>query len=181
MLVGNQVRLRAIEREDIPRFLRWMNDREVTQFLLIHSPLSYAMEEKWFERQAAMPPEEGQVMAIEVLKGDEWVHIGNTGLHNVDHIARSAEFGIVIGEQEFWNRGFGSEATRLMLQHGFDDLNLNRIYLHVYANNPRAIRTYEKCGFIREGLLRQGIYKNGVYLDLVVMSVLQSEWDQGKK
>ncbi len=178
MITGNQLRLRAIEREDIPRFVHWLNDRDVTCFLLLNSPLSTAMEEKWFERQLTIPPNEGQVLAIEVLQESQWVHIGNTGLHNVDPVSRSAEFGIFIGEKEYWNKGFGSEAVRLTLKHGFEDLNLNRIYLNVYANNPRAIKAYEKSGFVREGVLRQGVYKNGNYLDLVIMSVLRSDWDQ---
>lgn len=180
MITGNQVRLRAIEREDIPRFVRWLNDREVTCFLLINSPLSASMEEKWFDRQLTIPPYEGQVLAIEVLDNEKWVHIGNTGLHNVDAVSRSAEFGIFIGEKAYWNKGFGIKATRLTLKHGFEDLNLNRIYLNVYANNPRAIKAYERSGFIHEGVLRQGVYKDGNYLDLIVMSVLRSDWDQKK-
>ena len=103
MIQGETVRLRAIERDDIPRFLRWMNDREVTQYLLINSPLSKAMEEKWFDRQVDIPIHQGQVLAIEVMAGDIWVHIGNTGLHDVDPVSRNAEFGIVIGEKEYWN------------------------------------------------------------------------------
>ena len=124
VILGENVRLRAMEREDIPRFVRWMNDPEVTEFLLINSPLSKAMEEQWFERQAARPPHEGQVLGIEVLENGNWVHIGNTGLHNVEPVHLAAEFGIVIGEKEYWNKGFGREATRLMLKHGFENLNL---------------------------------------------------------
>ena len=62
MLTGKRVRLRAIERADIPTFVRWLNDREVTQFLLVNSPFSKAMEEQWFEGQLARPPHEGQVL-----------------------------------------------------------------------------------------------------------------------
>ena len=168
--------MRAIERSDIPRFVRWLNDPDVTRFLLISSPLSSAMEENWFEEQLKVPPSEGQVLAIEVQAGEEWIHIGNTGLHNVDAINRNAEFGIFIGETGYHNKGLGTAATRLTLKHGFDNLNLNRIYLYVYENNPRAIKAYETAGFVREGMLRQAVFKNGRYLDLMVMSVLRSEW-----
>jgi len=176
MIQGEKVRLRAIERSDIQRFVRWLNDPEVTQFLLISSPLSTAMEEKWFDNQIQIAPSSGQILAIEVLVGDEWVHIGNTGLHDVDAVSRNAEFGIVIGEKAYWSRGYGTAATRLTLKHGFENLNLHRIFLHVYANNPRAIKTYEAAGFTREGVLRQGVYKNGRYLDMLVMAMLQPEW-----
>lgn len=177
MIHGNGVRLRAIEREDIPRFVRWLNDPEVTEYLLINSPLSHVMEEAWFARQASIPPQEGQVLAIEVLVGQDWVHIGNTGLHNVEPVHLAAEFGIMIGEKAYWNKGYGREAAWLMLKHGFEHLNLNRIYLHVYENNLRGIKAYEAAGFVHEGVLREGVYKNGRYLNLLVMSVLHSEWN----
>ena len=180
MILGEGIRLRAIERTDIPRFLRWMNDPEVIQFLLMSSPLSMAMEEKWFDAQVERPPQQGQILAIEVCVNDEWIHIGNTGLHDVDVVNRTAEFGIVIGEKDFWSKGIGTRATKLTLKHGFDNLNLNRIYLEVFETNPRAMKAYESAGFIREGILRQAIFKNGRYIDLILMSILQSEWMKQK-
>ncbi len=176
MIVGKNVRLRAIEKEDLVVSQRWLNDREVTRFLLHHSPLSMAMEEKWYESQMAIPPESGQVLAIETKVAEKWVYIGNTGLHHVDPVTREAEFGIFIGEKEFWGKGLGREATLLTLQHGFDDLNLNRIYLYVFENNQRGIAAYQATGFVHEGTLREAIYKNGRYYNVHVMSVLRSEW-----
>jgi RimJ/RimL family protein N-acetyltransferase len=176
VITGRNVRLRAIEREDIPRFVRWLNDREVTQYLLINSPLSKAMEEKWFDHQVEIPPTQGQVFAIETLVNDQWIHIGNCGLHNIEPVNNCAEFGILIGEKEFWNRGLGTEATRLTLKHGFEDLNLNRIFLVVYETNPRAMKAYESAGFVKEGVEREAVYKNGRYIDVYLMSILHSEW-----
>lgn len=176
MIAGNKVRLRAIEREDIPNFVRWLNDREVTQFLLTSSPYSKAMEEKWFEHQLETPTTHGQVLAIDTLVEGTWVHIGNCGLHNIEQVSRNAEFGIMIGEKEFWNRGLGTEATRLMLKHVFEDLNLHRIYLDVYATNPRAQKAYLTAGFVVEGTKREAVFKNGHYIDVILMSILQSEW-----
>ena len=176
MISGKQVRLRAIEREDIPRFVRWMNDPEVIENLLANSPLSKAMEEKWFERQLETPPSAGQILAIETKVGNEWVHIGNCGLHDIEPVNNAAEFGIVIGEKEYWNKGLGREAARLMLKHGFEDLNLNRIYLYVFATNPRGLKAYAAAGFVKEGTLREAVYKNGRYVDVHLMSVIHSEW-----
>ena len=176
MIIGNKIRLRAIEREDIPRFVLWMNDPEVIKYLLMNAPLSKAMEEKWFEKQLEKPVTESQILAIEAQVGDEWVHIGNTGLHYMEPVTHESEFGIVIGNKDFWNKGYGREAARLILKHGFENLNLNRIYLYVVAENVRGIKAYEAAGFIKEGVLRQALYKNGKYNDIVVMSVLHSEW-----
>jgi RimJ/RimL family protein N-acetyltransferase len=181
MILGENIRLRAIERADIPRFVRWLNDPEVTQFLLMSSPLSTAMEEKWLAAQVERPPHQGQIIAIEVKVADEWIHIGNAGLHDVDPVNRSAEFGIMIGEKDYWNKGFGTLATRLTLQHGFEHLNLNRIYLEVFETNPRAMKAYEGAGFTREGVLRKAIFKNGHYIDVPIMSILQSEWMSKKE
>lgn len=176
MLIGKKVRLRALEREDLPNCVRWLNDRDVTQFLLQNFPLSKAMEESWYDSQLAIPPTSGQVMAIDTLVDGLWMHIGNTGLHHVDPVTREAEFGIFIGEKGYWNKGFGREATLLTLKHGFEDLNLNRIFLFVFENNLRGIASYKAAGFIQEGTLREAIFKNGRYYNVLVMSVLHSEW-----
>jgi RimJ/RimL family protein N-acetyltransferase len=176
MITSSTVRLRGIEREDIPTFVQWMNDPEVIKYLLINSPLSKVMEEKWFDHQLEIPPEQGQVLAIEVLDSRKWVMIGTTGLHNIEQVNRAAEFGISIGDKRYWNKGYGVITSKLMLKHGFEDLNLNRIYLNVFAENTRAIKAYEAAGYIREGILRQALYKNGSYHDCILMSVLHSEW-----
>jgi len=176
MIVGKRVRLRAVDRTDLPRFVVWMNDTQVTRGLLVAQPMSLADEEKWFEQMQTRPKEE-HVLGIEIATPDgRWEHIGNCSFHNVDWRSRVAEVGIVIGEKQYWGQGYGSDAMRLLLRHGFNTLNLNRIYLHVFENNPGAIRSYEKVGFVHEGRLREDIFKEGRYLDVLVMSVLRSEW-----
>ena len=177
MILSERIRLRAIEREDIPRFVAWLNDPEVISNLLIYLPLAAWDETRWFENLANRPIED-RPLAVEARQpGGPWVHIGNTGLHNFDWTARSAEFGIFIGDRTFWNNGFGTDVTRLMLKHGFETLNLNRIGLDVYDTNPRAMHVYEKVGFVHEGRRRQANYHAGQYRDLLQMSILRSEWD----
>lgn len=176
MLVGNKVRLRALEKEDVNNCVRWLNDPEVIKFLYMNSPLSRAAEEKWIENQLAQPPSNGQVFAIEALEGDHWVYIGNTGLDKVEPVNAQSEFGIFIGEKTYWNKGYGKEATLLILKHGFEDLNLNRIYLYVFEDNSRAIAAYKAVGFVQEGLLRKAVYKNGRFNNMLLMSILHSEW-----
>ncbi|HEY3313250.1 MAG TPA: GNAT family protein [Anaerolineales bacterium] len=178
MIYGDRIRLRAIDRDDIPRFVEWLNDPEVIEWLLIHLPMASWEETRWFENLANRPTEE-RPLALDVRQPDGfWMHIGNVGLHQIEWSNRSAEFGIFIGDKNFWNKGYGSEATRLALKHGFETLNLNRIYLHVYETNSRAIHAYEKVGFIHEGRLRQSTYRNGRYFDSLLMSILRSEWDE---
>jgi RimJ/RimL family protein N-acetyltransferase len=175
MIYGERIRFRAIEREDLPRFVNWLNDPEVLEGLALYLPLSLSSEQRWFESMLNRPPDE-QPMAIEIREGDAWKPIGNCGIFNLDSRCRSGEVGIFIGEKQLWNQGYGSEAMRLLLRHGFATLNLNRISLDVYETNRRAIRSYEKAGFVLEGRKRQGMYKNGAYIDVLQMSVLRQEW-----
>ena len=174
MLIGERVRLRAPEQEDIPTFLRWYNDPEVRQYLLMYAPLSKADEERWFETQLAA--DDQYVFVVEVRESREWVPIGNCGLHKIDWKNRMAEFGISIGEKVYWGQGFGTEATRVMLRFAFGELNLHRVQLDVYDFNERGIRSYEKAGFQHEGTRRQALFRGGQYHDVHLMSILQGEF-----
>jgi len=120
-------------------------------------------------------PEE-QPLVIEVITEEGWKPIGNIGLMNVCNIDRDAELGIFIGEKSEWGKGFGRNAIKLMLRYAFQTLNLNRIYLKVFENNLRGIKSYRASGFIEEGRMRQAKFSEGAYLDVVLMSVLRSEW-----
>jgi RimJ/RimL family protein N-acetyltransferase len=177
MILGERVRLRAIERSDIPTFVRWLNDPEVRRFLLMFEPMSTADEERWFERR--LSSHDDYLYSFEGAVDGRWTHLGNIGLHRVDWKNRSAVLGIVIGEKEHWGKGFGTEAVRLMLRFAFGELNLHRVELDVYDFNPRAIRSYEKAGFRREGTLRQALFREGGYHDVYRMAVLQSEFHEG--
>ena len=107
----------------------------------------------------------------------EWLPVGNTAFISILEIDRCAEIGIMLGEKSWWNKGYGTETMRAMLRHGFETLNLHRIWLQVYSNNKRGIRAYEKAGFQHEGVYREGHYQAGRYHDVFLMSVLRQEWD----
>ncbi|HOQ99434.1 MAG TPA: GNAT family protein [Anaerolineae bacterium] len=174
MIYGQRIRLRAIERDDIPTFVRWFNDPEVRQYLLMYEPMSRAKEERWFE--ARLEARDDYLFAIEAQDGERWVHIGNTGLHRVDWRNRHATLGIALGEKAYWGRGYGSDAVRTMLRFAFDELNLHRVELEVFDYNRRAQRCYEKAGFRLEGTRRQALYHEGRYHDEHLMSILRGEF-----
>jgi len=175
MIYGTRIRLRAAERYDLPRFVEWLNDPEVTAGLSMYLPLSQADEDAWFDQMLVKPADE-HPMVIEVHLEDNWLPVGNCGFGSIDHRNRNAEIGIFIGRKDLWNLGYGTETMRLMLQHGFNTLNLHRIFLRVYDSNKRAIRSYEKAGFVHEGRLREAEYRKGKYVDVLLMSVLRPEW-----
>lgn len=176
MIYGKHVRLRSVERRDLPCFQQWLNDPDVIDGLATYLPLSMTEEEQWFDRMSRLQPEE-KPLAIELKEDEDWRLIGDIGFFNVEWTNRSAEFGILIGDKSVWNKGYGTETVELLLKHGFETLNLHRIYLRVYSTNPRARRSYEKVGFVLEGTLREAVYRHGRYADVHVMSVLRSEWN----
>jgi diamine N-acetyltransferase len=170
MLEGRLIRLRAPERSDLPTFVRWFNDAEVTEFLLRGPPLSMEQEEGWYD---GLLNREGRVFSIVTLDGKL---IGNVGIHRINYTERNADVGIVLGEKDFWSRGYGTDALTVLLRYMFDELNMERVSLFADSRNGRALACYEKVGFRKEGVLRHSRWKDGVYIDDVVLSVLRSEW-----
>lgn len=179
MIYGDRIRLRKLERADLPQFVAWLNDPEVRAGIGMFLPLSQAEEDRWFEKMLDRASEE-QVLAVEIREGEGWRAIGSTSFFDFHWISRKAEFGILLGDKSIWNQGYGTEVTRLMLQHGFETLNLHRIELRVYSTNPRARRAYEKAGYVLEGIQREAEFRNGQYIDEHLMAVLRSEWLSSK-
>ena len=106
--------------------------------------------------------------------------IGSCAFSQLDGDNGSALYHITIGEKELWGRGYGTEATRLMLGHAFGSLGLHRVSLAVFAFNERAIRSYRKVGFVVEGQAREAIFRDGRFWDEISMSILEPEW-QGRR
>jgi len=171
---GDKVELTAVQREDLLKYVAWLNDWSVSQFLApgIPMPLNIEDETEWFENRRKS--KENFVFGIRTHAGQL---IGNCGLHNVDLKNRTATFGIFIGDKNFWNQGYGADATRTLLRFAFEQLGLNRVQLWVYDFNPRAQRAYEKCGFKRVGVRRQGVFRDGTFHDEILMDILRAEWD----
>jgi RimJ/RimL family protein N-acetyltransferase len=141
----------------------------------MYLPFSMAQEERWFEQvQERLDKQELVMLTIETSDG---AHIGNISLFDVNWKDRHAELGITIGDKDYWNQGYGSDAIRTMLRVAFDDMNLHRVFLRVHADNPRGIQCYQKVGFQEEGTLRESVFRGGRYHDAHVMSILESEFD----
>lgn len=163
MIVGNKVRLRPIERGDLPRFVAWFADPDVRRHLGVYLPFSLAQEERWFESLLERSErQEAVLLAIETADG---VHVGSLGLHAINWKDRCAELGIVIGDKAYWGQGYGTDAIRALLGLAFGEMNLHRVFLRVDADNARGIRCYEKSGFQRDGVSRHAVFREGTYHD----------------
>jgi RimJ/RimL family protein N-acetyltransferase len=173
-LVGTQVRLRPLERSDLNQsYLAWLNDPEVTHYLETGTfPTTREDLDQFYD--SVRGSRNQVIFAIEERKSGR--HIGNVKLGPIHWVNRSATFGILIGEKEYWGKGIGKEATRLMVEYGFYRLNLHRINLGVFAGHDRAIRSYAAIGFEVEGRFRQAIFRDGEYKDHLWMGLLRSEY-----
>ena len=171
---GKLVRLRGYENSDADALVRWFSDEEVTRWLgPMNLPITRAKQEEFIEMAAASGGD-AKYFAIETLEGKL---VGDTGLRKIDWKCRKAEFFITIGEKPLWDKGLGSDALRIVIRLAFEKMNLNRLWLTALMDNPRAVRCYEKCGFVREGLLRQESYVDGKYRDVFMMALLRADYD----
>ena len=171
-IVGDKIYLRPLDMEDIDSFILWLNDEEVRQYLKRMTPLNRTREKEFVEK---LYKDEREIILGIVPKENDQL-IGNIALHGISMPFRNAGLGIFIGDKSCWSKGYGTEALNLMLRYGFHELNLHRIFLTVLSSNPRAIHTYEKVGFRREGIFRDHIYRNGKYHDVYYMGILEDEW-----
>lgn len=165
--------LRRPEVTDLEALYTFKNDPEIAGYLDGFST-GYSMPDlqDWLEYHRKRTDEVLWVIASQ--RTNEC--LGHVGLYRIDHRIRSAEFGILIGKREDWGKGYGKTCTRFAVQYGFNELNLNRIYLHVLKSNVRAIRLYESVGFSEEGVARQAQFKNGQFEDILLMGLLKGEF-----
>lgn len=176
-LQGEKIYLRPIEIEELPQitsFLeKWVNDGIVTYYMFTgQRPLNKGQVVEVFKEQ--IESKENIVFLIVDIKTEK--PIGYAGLYEINETARKAELRILIGEKEFWGKGYGTETTELINYYGFDRLNLNRIYLGYTAANKGAGRAYEKAGYVYEGTLKEDNYRNSQYYDSARMAILRKDY-----
>jgi RimJ/RimL family protein N-acetyltransferase len=170
MIRGERIVLRAIERKDLSNYVHWLNDPTVMEYFGPYVPLSLAKEEQWFEEMLQDPRVRN--FAVEF----EGRHVGGAGFASIDGRNASAEVGLFIGPPKLWAQGLGRDVLQTLVRFGFDQMNLHRIYLRVFAENERAIHLYEKVGFQHEGRWRQAEFRHGCYHDMLWMSILREDW-----
>ena len=174
MLKGKKVLLRAMSREDLERLVHFNNDVAVEVAGGGDPPLPQALArlQAEFDENSGKGGRDGTGFAVEA----DGLFIGQCALFHFDHIARTAELGITIGDRAYWGRGYGREALALLLDYGFRHHNLHRIWLTVNSTNERAMAAYRSCGFREEGRQREHVWSDGHYIDLVYMGLLRREW-----
>jgi len=172
MIQGEKVRLRALDEDDVKLLWKWSNDWEVGRWMISRYPLPLS-EQREAILETRKPNPNLKSFAIETHEGDL---IGWCALCQISWEDRRASLAVFIGDKARWDQGYGTDATRALMRFGFEEMNLNRIGLDVHADNTRAIRCYEKLGFVHEGRLRRQAYRDGEYVDWLMMSILRDEF-----
>jgi RimJ/RimL family protein N-acetyltransferase len=174
---GELVRLAVDDPQTVAEsFSRFTRDTEYWR-LANSNParaLSTKTVKEWLERNPENSRGDQFEFSIRTVQDD--LLIGDVGLDGVRWNHGDAFVGIGIGNREYWGKGYGTDAMRLILRYAFGELNLQRVSLNVFEYNPRAIRSYEKLGFIHEGRSRGVLRRDGRRYDLVYMGILREEW-----
>ncbi len=170
--------VRALERADLEGgYPRWFRDAEVCRYNS-HGTFPKRLPELTAYIDSLAGDRSKVVWAVVDLASGR--HIGNMSLQAIDYINRSAEFAVLMGEKEFWGRGYAREAGELLLRHGFMKLNLHRVYCGTAAGNTGMQKLAEALGMVREGVRRQALYLNGEYADVWEYGVLKDEFLAGR-
>lgn len=165
--------LRPLSLEDLDGpYVSWLNDPEVCKYNS-HGVVEYtrAMGKEYIERVSR----DEHTLVLAIIAKDANVHIGNISLQKIDTDSRSAEYAILLGDTAYWGRGVATEASKLLLTHGFTALNLHRIYCGTSVSNIAMQKLAARLGFTEEGRRREAHFKNGVYEDIIEYGLLVSD------
>jgi len=174
MLNGKKVFLKNISPDSLTQLMNWRNVPELRKYFREYRDINEDMQKKWYQERVLGNPNQAD-FEIHCIKSGKL--IGHCGLYYINWAYRHAEFGIYIGDKEYRQGGYGSDALRTLIEHGFDDLNLNKIWCEVYSNND-SINVYKHLGFEEEAVLRQHYYSEGKYWDSTLMGLLHNDYQQ---
>ena len=174
---GELVRLVAEDPERLAEaYSRWQRDSEYWRLQASEAAYTNSVRtvKTWIEKEVEHVPT-ASIFLIRTLEDDRL--IGDVGLEPLRNGHGDTFAGIAIGEREYWGKGYGSDAMRVILRYAFTELNLHRVSLNVFEYNPRAMRSYEKVGFKHEGRSRGVLHRAGRRWDLIYMGILREEWE----
>lgn len=162
--------LRDMTLEDTDLIVKWRNSDGVRKHFIYQALFTKEGHEQWVHTMV----ETGKVVQLIICEADSDKPVGSVYIRDIEKQHNKGEYGIFIGEEEARGRGLGTAAARLMIHYAFEELGLHRLFLRVYADNMRAIGSYEKAGFVREAYLKDDVCINGEYRDIVLMAVLNN-------
>jgi len=180
-IYGKRIVLREYQDEDLRYIRKWVNDPTITDFLsdVFLYPHSMMTSENFLTFMMEGKNETTRGFVIGDIQSGKY--LGQIDLFNINWKNRCAEIGIVLGNQENLNKGYGREAIQLLLDFAFHRMNLHRIELEVHDYNERGTRCYKSCGFTEEGRKRGKLFHKGKYCDVIQMGILKEEFTSLEK
>ena len=171
MLESKDVKLREIEEYDLELICKWRNDWDILKTVFSYLPISLTKQRKWYENYL----NDNSVQTFLIQYKDESKPIGTVTLGHIDYKNQNAEIGVMIGESGYRGRGLAKQTLKLLIEYGFKELNLNRLYLQLFEQNETAHQLYKSLGFKQEGVLRNHQFKNGTFCNVLMMGLLREE------
>lgn len=169
--ITDELYYRRIEKDDLTDRVRWINDPDINETLTFETPISLASTEAWFSKTVLDSTKCN--LSFFVHKEDSFIAIGFGGFINIDSKADKAELYITLGNREYQGKGFGKRLVQFLMQFGFIELGLQKIYLSTLEHNHRAFGLYESCGFEEEGRFKRHIRHKGKLKDLIYMAAFR--------
>ncbi|MGH1427737.1 MAG: GNAT family N-acetyltransferase [Arenicella sp.] len=163
-LKGNKVHLRGLSESDLNgNYVHWLNDTEVCEYNN-HHRFAYSKSQAEEYIKSSYNKHE---LVLAMCDNETDIHIGNISLQKIDWINRNAEFAILLGEKTYWGKGFAKEAAKLIIKHGFMELNLTRIYCGTSKENIGMQKLALALGMVHEGTREKALFKHGTYTDIL--------------
>lgn len=170
-LEGRLVNLRPLSRGDALTLTRWINDPRVREFLVAIFPRNEEFEEDWIQKLGC--DERNIVLGIETKEG---TLIGTMGIHEIIWRDRACTTGALLGEKEYWGKGYGTDAKMILLNYIFNTLNMRKVLSRVIAYNRRSLNYSLHCGYKIEGTKRRQLFSKGKYWDMIELGLFKEEW-----
>ena len=174
--MNSNVTIRPMTEADTANIVRWRNTPSVYEHFIYRTPLTEEAHLNWLHNRV----ETGDVAQFIIVDTESGEDVGSVYLRDIDTENKKCEYGIFIGEDSCRGKGIGSAAAKLALDYAFDTLGLNRVFLRVFADNTRAIKSYENAGFVYEGKFRDDVIIDGKAYDMVFMGILREDWKKVK-
>ncbi len=170
-LSGKMVNLRPFSKADIPTLTRWINDPGIRDFIAAYLPQTEKQEEEWFNKLGSS--DKNIVLGIETKDG---TLIGSMGVHEINWRDRVCSTGALIGEYEYWGKGYGTDAKMILLDYIFNRLNLHKVCSAVIEFNKRSLHYSLHCGYKIEGRKRKHIFCQGRYWTRIELGLFREDW-----
>lgn len=172
MFNSERIFLRKVTEQDVETYHQWRNDTDVMKNTSPELDIFTLAESEEFIRNISKSSNSKSYI-ISLKERDK--SIGMVSLINIDYKNQNAECIIDIGEKDYWGNGFGQETMQLLINYSFLEMNLHKVYLRVFSFNERAIKLYERIGFVKEGELKEQLFRNGKWHGIISMAIFQED------